>query len=97
MRPVRLNQTRRALLLRSAKVAGLVALTAVVGSSTPAAAKAAKSDFMYQDHRRDKKSCGQCKFFSPDGPNSDIGSCSIVEGAISREGWCAAFVPKILA
>ena len=97
MHPRPLNLARRALLGRIAEVAGLAALMAVAGRSTPAAAKAAKSDFMYQDHRHDGKSCGQCKFFSPDGPNSDSGSCSIVAGSISRDGWCAAFAPKVLA
>jgi len=91
------NPTRRALLARSAEVAGFAAFTAIVGQSTRAAAKAAKSDFMYQDHRHDGKSCDQCKFFSSDGPNSIIGSCSIVAGAINRDGWCAAFAPKVPA
>ena len=97
MHPCPLNPARRVLLVRSAKVAGLAAVTVMVGQSTPAAAKAAKSDFMYQDHQHDGKSCDQCKFYSPDGPNSKMGSCSIVAGAISREGWCAAFAPKVSA
>jgi hypothetical protein len=93
MPPRRLNLARRSFLVSSTEIAGLATLTAVAGRSAPAAAKAAKSDFMYQDHRHDGKSCGQCKFFSPDAPNRDIGSCSIVAGTISREGWCAAFAP----
>lgn len=96
MRPDHLNPARRALLMRSAEVTGLVVLTAVVGGSRPAAAKASKSDFMYQDHGHDGKTCGQCKFFSPDGTLSDSGSCSIVAGTISRGGWCAAFATKVL-
>ena len=96
MRPAPLNQARRLLLVRSAEAAGLVALTAVVGNISSAATKAAKGDFMYQDHGHDGKTCGQCKFFSSGGPNQPIGSCSIVDGVISRNGWCAAFAPKIL-
>lgn len=92
-----LNAMRRLLLVRSARLAGLAAVTAMVGRSMPAAAKAAKSDFMYQDHGHDGKSCLQCKFYSPDGPNSKTGSCSIVSGIISREGWCTAFAPKVSA
>src|SRR5262249_10876079 len=68
-----------------------LALLFAIGRSTPAAAKAAKSDFMYQDHAHDGKSCSQCKFFSPDKQNPDVGSCSIVEGSISSKGWCMAF------
>ena len=97
MRPCPLNLARRTLLVKSAEAAGLVVLTTVAGRSMAAATKAAKSDFMYQDHRHDGKSCDQCRFFSPDGPNSDTGSCSIVAGAVSREGWCTAFAPKVLA
>jgi hypothetical protein len=90
-----LNLARRSFLARSAEMAGLATLAAMAGRSAPAAAKAAKGDFMYQDHRHDGKSCDQCKFFSPDGPNMESGSCSIVAGTISREGWCAAFAPKV--
>src|SRR5881409_2372302 len=96
MRP-QLNRPRRAFLMRIAVVAGLAVVTTLVGRSTPTAAKATKSDFMYQDHRHDGKGCGQCRFFSPDGPSSDTGTCSIVEGVISRNGWCAAFAQRILA
>jgi len=52
---------------------------------------------MYRDHENDGKTCGECKFFSPDGPTSQIGSCAIVAGVISREGWCAAYAPKTRA
>lgn len=96
MRARQLNPARRAVLARSAKVAALVVLAAELGRSGPAASKAAKGDFMYQDHQHDGKSCSQCKFFSPDRQNPGIGSCSIVAGAISRDGWCAAFAPKSL-
>ena len=94
MRPARMNPARRALLVRAAEATGLAALTAIAGCSKPAAAKAAKNDFKYQDHPHDGKSCGLCKFFSPDGPRAGTGSCSIIEGAIGRAGWCAAFVAE---
>jgi High potential iron-sulfur protein len=90
------NQSRRVLLARSAKMVGVVALATVFGRSTPAIAKAAKSEFMYQDHPHDSKSCSQCRFYVPTGPNSDAGSCSIVDGPISQSGWCNAFTPKIV-
>ena len=94
MRARQLDPTRRALLMRSVKVVALATLTAEVGRSGLAAAKAAKGDFMYQDHQHDGRSCSQCKFFSPDRQNPRIGSCSVVAGAISRDGWCAAFSAK---
>ena len=91
------NPARRELVARGVEAAGIAVLVAALGGSTRATAKAAKADFMYQDHRHDGKSCGQCKFFSPDAANADVGHCAIVEGAISREGWCSAYAPKILA
>jgi len=95
MHPRPLNLARRSFLMRSVEMAGLATLTVVSGRSAPAAAKAAKSDFMYQDHQHDGKRCAQCKFFSFDGASSGNGSCSIVAGVISPEGWCAAFAPKV--
>ncbi|HSQ80390.1 MAG TPA: high-potential iron-sulfur protein [Casimicrobiaceae bacterium] len=92
-----LDPSRRALLVKSAKLFALAALAADVGRIRPAAAKAAKGDFMYQDHQHDGKSCSECKFFSPDRQSPGIGSCSVVAGVISRDGWCEAFSPKVVA
>jgi len=97
MHAVPFDRTRRALLQRSVDVAGIALVTVTFGNATPAAAKAAKSEFHYQDRRHDGKSCGDCKFFSPDNPKGDVGTCSIVEGVVSREGWCQAFASKLLA
>ena len=95
MSPRPFNPARRALLTRSAQWAGSVTITGVVGRSAPAAAKAAKGDFMYQDHGHDGKRCGECRFYSADGPSAAVGSCAIVAGTISRDGWCAAYAPKM--
>jgi len=91
------NPARRGFIARAAGIAGMAALAAAAGRSPPAAAKAAKSEFLYQDHRHEGKSCGQCKFFTPGDGRQDVGSCAIVEGAISRDGWCMAFAPRVLA
>ncbi|MGE5088451.1 MAG: high-potential iron-sulfur protein [Candidatus Levyibacteriota bacterium] len=96
MRECQFDPVRRALLVESGKVAGLVCLAAAAGRSGPATAKAAKADFMYQDHQHDGKSCSQCRFFAPDARTPGVGTCSVVAGVISRNGWCAAFSPKAL-
>lgn len=90
--PVRL--ARRLFFARSAAIAGTAVLTALVGPGKPAIAKTAKGDVMYQDHQHDGKSCSQCKFFAPDGSNSNRGSCEVVAGVVSREGWCTVFSAK---
>jgi len=89
------KRARRLLLKRSVDVFALVVVAAAVGDSPRAAAKAAKSEFQYQEHAHDGKTCGQCKFYSSDGPNQPAGTCSIVDGPISRDGWCKAFAPKV--
>ena len=92
-----IDPARRLLLKRSAGVATLVAAAAVAGGISPASAKVAKSEFRYREHGRDGKTCGQCKFYSSDDSSQRLGTCSIVDGTISRDGWCEAFAPKVLA
>ena len=95
MHPTRLEATRRSFLARGADIVGLaVLIVTTMGESSRAIAKAGKGEFMYQDHPHDGKSCAQCKFFAPDNANASTGSCEIVDGTISREGWCMAFVAK---
>ena len=94
MRPDSSNPSRRLFLVRSAKAAGLSVLTLAMSRGTALAGKAAKSDVMYRDHGRDGKNCAQCRFFSPDKQNPNDGTCLIVAGLISREGWCVVFSPK---
>lgn len=88
------DPARRLLLKRGVDVASLMAAAIVAGQSSPAAAKAAKSEYMYRDHGHDGKTCGQCKFYSSDDPKQPLGTCAIVDGIISRGGWCTAFAPK---
>jgi len=95
MRPTRLEATRRSFLAHVVDiVAFAVLIAAAVGTSSRALAKMGKRELMYQDHQHDGKSCGQCRYFAPDNANASIGSCEIVDGTISRDGWCMAFVVK---
>ena len=89
-----LNPARRFFLKRGAGVVTLTIAAVVIGEIPPAAAKAAKSELGYREHGDSGKTCGQCKFFSSSDPQQPLGSCSIVEGAISRDGWCTAFAPR---
>ena len=95
MHPTRLESTRRSFLARVVDILGFtVVIVATVGASSRAIAKAGKGEFMYQDHPHDGKSCAQCKYFAADNGNPSIGSCEIVDGTISRAGWCMAFAGK---
>ena len=86
--------SRRLMLARAMGLVGGLTLALLVDTNTRAEAKAAKSDFLYQDRPRDGKGCGQCKFFSPVSEGATTGTCAIVEGVIDRNGWCLAFSPR---
>ena len=85
------DPSRREALVRSRDLAGVVAAAVLFGCCRPALAKAQKSDFQYQDHPRNGKDCGSCKFFSATGA---AGTCAVVDGPISHDGWCLAYSPK---
>ena len=50
-----------------------------------AAEKMSKQEAEYQDSPKDIRMCATCTLFVP--PHS----CKVVEGDISRYGWCKAF------
>lgn len=95
MHPTRREATRRGFLTRVVDVVGCaVVVVGTLGAASRAAAKVGKGEFMYQDHPHAGKSCTACKYFAPDNANPSIGSCEIVDGTVSRDGWCMAFVAK---
>ncbi len=66
-----------------------VAGVAVAGvQSARAQDKADKAAVSYQDSPNAGAKCGDCKFFNGDG------TCQIVAGDISANGWCTAFTAK---
>ena len=89
-----LQRKRRQVLKRSAGLVGACLLGTALGGRDAEAAKTSKAAFLYQDHPRDGKRCGDCRFFSVAGGQADSGTCALVEGAIDRDGWCIAFSPK---
>ena len=79
----RLDRSRR-------KVLGAVVKMAWTGllfwiSRTDASEKMTQQQAQYQDKPNGLYSCGMCTLFEQ--PNS----CKVVEGEISRDGWCKAF------
>ncbi|HEX9278840.1 MAG TPA: high-potential iron-sulfur protein [Casimicrobiaceae bacterium] len=86
--------SRRATLMQGAGVVAGLVLTVTLVANKSVLAKAAKSDFLYQDRPHDGQSCGACKFFSPDTNSANSGACALVEGVINRNGWCTAYSPK---
>ena len=73
----------------------LPALAGMIATTTIAAqAKGSKSQFKYQDKPNGKQKCSGCSLFVPGKTATANGSCKVVEGAISPNGWCTAFAPK---
>ena len=89
-----LQRRRRQILMRGAGLAGACLLGIPLGGRDAEAAKTSKAAFLYQDHPRDGKRCGDCRFFSVASGQADTGTCALVEGAIDRDGWCIAFSSK---
>lgn len=87
------GMTRRLLLCGG--TFGLTCLPAGLMTAIPTsaeAAKAKKQDFFYQDKPKDGKSCSSCRLFSSS--SADLGSCAVVEGEVSPNGWCMAYSPR---
>jgi hypothetical protein len=86
---------RRRLLRRAAAALPVLLALPVLDSSTPArAGTARKEDFHYQDQPNEGKRCANCTAFIAPTAGQDAGTCNIVAGPVSPNGWCMAFTPK---
>ncbi len=79
-----------------AAAAGAVAAGALlrVQPAQAAQAKVAKASAMYQDKPHGKQSCGHCIHFIPGKTATADGTCQLVQGSISPNGWCVLFSAK---
>lgn len=81
--------SRRDALRTSARWLLVPAIGALAIAAGPAAAKVSKGDVFYRDAPKDGKSCAACRLFTPS--ESGKGTCAVVEGPVSANGWCTAF------
>lgn len=83
---------------RRAFVTGTIVLPALAGlilaDTMPAQAKGSQAQFKYQKTPKDGHKCSQCRFYIPGKPATANGTCQLVEGSISPNGWCTAFAAK---
>ena len=83
---------------RAKFVAGAIVLPALAGlilaETSTADAKGSKAQFKYQNSPKNGQKCSQCKFFTPGKTPSANGTCTVVDGAISPNGWCIAYAKK---
>lgn len=73
----------------------LPALAIAIGLSPDIAeAKSSKGQVKYQNHPNGAAKCASCRFFIPGKNATSMGSCQIVAGSISPNGWCTAYSKK---
>ncbi|MBK1698181.1 high-potential iron-sulfur protein [Rhodovibrio salinarum] len=61
----------------------------VLARSKPARAqKAPKQSVQYQEEPKQNSKCANCNFFIQPESGEEMGSCQIVAGKISPNGWC---------
>jgi hypothetical protein len=56
---------------------------------SPEAAKMTKVQAEYQDQPKAEQNCEKCRYFI-----ADSGTCQLVEGEISPQGWCKLWVAQ---
>ncbi|HVN68090.1 MAG TPA: high-potential iron-sulfur protein [Candidatus Binatia bacterium] len=92
-----MRETDRAM-TRRAFVKGAVVLpalaAALLAQTEPAQAKGSKAQFKYQDSPSNGHKCSQCTFYIAGSSAKTNGTCKIVDGSISPNGWCTAFAAK---
>ena len=77
------------LVTAGAAIPGLVTSTPAFGQ-----AKATKAAMQYQEKPNGNKQCSNCLQFVPGKKPKDNGTCKIVEGSISPNAYCIAWVAK---
>jgi hypothetical protein len=88
--------SRRSLIKTAIRALAGIAIVSIAATKTSAAeAKLAKSVVQYEDVGKQKGAdCDDCAQFIPGKTANALGTCKIVDGAISPHGHCIAFTPK---
>jgi hypothetical protein len=75
-------------------ITGTIAFPALAGIAAAARAdssKASQDSMHYQTTPHGSAHCATCKFFIPAADASANGTCKIVDGSISPNGYCIAY------
>jgi High potential iron-sulfur protein len=82
---------------RQSFLKGIVLLPGLAGLLTAVAAadsKSSQASMHYQTTPNDGKQCSGCQFFIPGQDPKGSGSCKLVDGSISPNGYCIAYTAK---
>ena len=90
-----MNEDLDKLISRRTLLKGAAAVTCVAFASAFAgkafAAKSTKAASNYQDKPNGDKKCSNCNLFVPGKTPAADGTCQVVEGSISPEGYCTLY------
>jgi hypothetical protein len=53
-----------------------------------------KESLNYQSSPKDGQQCSDCTYYIPDKNGDGMGACTLLEGTIDPEGWCASYVEQ---
>ncbi|HTU83855.1 MAG TPA: high-potential iron-sulfur protein [Candidatus Acidoferrales bacterium] len=83
---------------RKHALAQLLVLPALAGALTFGATEVARADsrtdLKYQSTPKNGQKCSDCVLFTPGKTATDNGTCKVITGAISPNGWCTAFAKR---
>jgi hypothetical protein len=83
---------------RKGALVQMLVLPALAGGlfvgTTVAARADSRVDLKYQSTPKDGKKCSACVLFVPGKTAKDDGTCKVITGAISPNGWCTAFAQR---
>jgi hypothetical protein len=86
------HMTRRSFVANAIILPALAGL--LVAETANADAKGSKAQFKYQGTPNNGHKCSQCTFWIAGSSPTANGTCKIVDGSISPNGWCTAFSKK---
>lgn len=86
------GMTRRAFVANAIVLPALAGL--LIAETAPARAKGSQAQFKYQSTPKNGQKCSQCTFYIPNSNPKSNGTCKIVDGSISPNGWCTAWSKK---
>ncbi len=83
---------------RKEALAHVLVLPALAGAfalgATAIARADSRVDLKYQSTPKGTQKCSGCVLFTPGKTATDNGTCKVITGAISPNGWCTAYAPR---
>lgn len=83
---------------RAAAIKSLITLPALAATLAAGATTIARADMRsqlkYQSTPKGSQRCSGCALFVPGKPATANGTCKVIPGPISPNGWCTAWAAK---